>query len=204
MREKTSMGFRQSYGSSTLGTRKGRRRFVGSFYVAMAISIALSCLAKPGKDAGWTWALLLLCWSTSAVTRPRKPSKYISVSNLEDRAQLQYRKGFDDLDEGEQQELLSKYRVGTYLMRRPPTAPDSSPQRQAWFQRWQRFRFLPAVLTALYWSLLLWYSRRPGPDALLKVLDPPVWLVWTTVAIVTLPIAAQLWREPDGPVPQPS
>ena len=197
MKAKTSFGFRQSFSVKAPSKQRERRNLVRLFYGAMALMITFSCLSKHGSHSGWVYAVLLLCSICSVRASDRKPGMYVYVSSLEDRAHFQYGRGFDDLGEAEQKDILSKYQVGTYLMRREPWPPEASLQQEEWHKTWWRLRLISVALAALYMAALLWCESHPGSESLEKVLDPPLWIVWPVTFALTLPVAIQFWRRQD-------
>ena len=174
-------------------SRRWRRRQVIAFYALMLICPLTTLGGDHHRFRDFWWAVCgiwiavqnLLQWSRS---------ERLLVTGLDDRAQLAHGVNFDQLSGAEQKEILSRYRVGTYLVNPVPDERQAALQLQA---NATAFRFLRVALlcfAAAYWAVYLWVPPGPWRETLM---DSPVIISWLVVFVISLPQMIQLWTEPD-------
>jgi hypothetical protein len=125
------------------------------------------------------------------------PSEMLMVGSLDEWARYRYgTTGFEESSAEQQEDLLKRYRVGTYLMPRSgsrehrPWLPD---EREAG-ERDRASRRTLVLLGSYMTSLAGIYSRH---SALTKTQDVVALMLQLVVMAITLPKAIVLWEEPD-------
>jgi hypothetical protein len=122
------------------------------------------------------------------------------VTSLEDRAQLEYGRSFDALEEDEKRDILGLYQVGTYIVMQPQE--DEREQMDRMKSQEVAARILRAtmlVVLAVYWVGYLWLPSRPSADMDPRGwLDPLAWIMGVVTLVFVLPNAVWMWREPDA------
>ena len=125
------------------------------------------------------------------------PAEMLMVGSLDEWARYRYgTTGFEESSAQQQEDLLKRYRVGTYLMPRSgsrehrPWLPD---EREAG-ERDRASRRTLVLLGSYMTSLAGIYSRH---SALTKTQDVVALMLQLVVMAITLPKAIVLWEEPD-------
>ncbi|WP_260741145.1 hypothetical protein [Tunturiibacter lichenicola] len=125
------------------------------------------------------------------------PAEMLMVGSLDEWARYRYgTTGFEESSAQQQEDLLKRYRVGTYLMPRSgsrehrPWLPD---EREAG-ERDRASRRTLVLLGSYMTSLAGIYSRH---SALTKTHDVVALMLQLVVMAITLPKAIVLWEEPD-------
>ena len=125
------------------------------------------------------------------------PAEMLMVGSLDEWARYRYgTTGFEESSAQQQEDLLKRYRVGTYLMPRSgsrehrPWLPD---EREAG-ERDRASRRTLVLLGSYMTSLAGIYSRH---SALTKTQDVVALMLQLVVMAITLPKAIVLWDEPD-------
>jgi len=126
------------------------------------------------------------------------PAEMLMVGSLDEWARYRYgTTGFEESSAQQQEDLLKRYRVGTYLMPRSgsrehrPWLPD---EREAG-ERDRASRRTLVLLGTYLTSMAGIYSIHP--DRLTKTQDVVALLLQLIVMAITLPKAIVLWEEPD-------
>jgi len=125
------------------------------------------------------------------------PAEMLMVGSLDEWARYRYgTTGFEESSAQQQEDLLKRYRVGTYLMPRSgsrehrPWLPD---EREAG-ERDRASRRTLVLLGSYMTSLAGIYSRH---SALTKTQDLVALMLQLVLMAITLPKAIVLWEEPD-------
>jgi hypothetical protein len=128
----------------------------------------------------------------------QQPAQMLMVGSLDEWARYKYgTTGFEGSSAEQQEDLLKKYRVGTYLMPRSgsrehrPWLPD---EREAG-ERDRASRRTLVLLGTYMTSMAGVYSNHS--DGLTKAQDVVALLLQLVVMAITLPKAIVLWEEPD-------
>ena len=124
------------------------------------------------------------------------------VRSLEDRAQLEYGRSFDALEEDEKRDILERYQVGPRLVMRHQEGMNGS--RWDWMKwraggrRRRRLRFC-ARRCWWCWRFIGWgmCGFRAGRAAEMDPrgwLDPVAWITGIVTLVFVLPNAVWMWR----------
>jgi hypothetical protein len=173
-------------------TRRWRRAEVGLFFFFMTAGLfeggrpltfdSLGLRALP-----YVFAILriLSLWRQQQVLR---------VSSLDDRAMVEHGVEFERLGEGEQKDLLKRYRVGTYLLGDYPDEYEAAQEREAHLRAYGVMRWLLPVLAVVYWA---GWRLLPLGRMRERWTDGPVVLTWVLLLVLAMPQMVRMWTEPD-------
>jgi hypothetical protein len=121
------------------------------------------------------------------------------VTSLEDRAQLEYGRSFEALEEDETRVILHRHRVGTYIMPHQEDEREQMDRMKAQEVAARILRTTMLVVLAIYWTGDLWLPSRPGAEMDPRGwLDPVAWITGMVTLVFVLPNAVWMWREPDA------
>ncbi len=120
-----------------------------------------------------------------------RKGQFTIVSSLNDWAEYDYEREFEELTEEQQAELLSRYRVGNYARPyRRMRGPEEPDEREVGERNWAAYRALQFV--ALMLVNMAMQRHLHESDAMLR----STFLLLAVVAL-TLPKAIILWTEDD-------
>jgi hypothetical protein len=121
------------------------------------------------------------------------------VTSLEDRAQLEYGRSFDALEEDEKRDILDRYQVGTYVMQHQEDEREQMDRMKSQEVAARILRMTMLVVLVVYWVGYLWLPSRPDAEMDPRGwLDPVAWIVGIVTLVFVLPNAVWMWREPDA------
>jgi len=173
-------------------SRRSQRTEVVFFFVWMAIG--LSEAGQPFRLAHLGWLAFPYLWVAGNIFRFWRCQQLLPVSSLEDRAILEYGTEFDRLTEEQQNDLLRRYRVGTYYLNYFPDERQATQEQKAHVRAYGVLTILLPLLAIVYWAGWRWIPEgrfRAGWT------DGPVVLAWLVLLVLALPQMIRMWTEPD-------
>lgn len=184
-----SYAFRQAMKQRT---RRDRRLEVAFFFVVMVMG--LSFAGQPFRWAQIGVWMFPLIYAAGRIYRLWEWQRYIPVSSLDDRAVVEYGMEFEKLGKVQQQDILRRYRVGTYLLNYFPDEFEAAREADAQMQAYGLMKVLLPVVAVVYWVGWHWL-----PIGRLRAgwTDGPVVMTWVLLLILALPQMVRLWTEPD-------
>ena len=101
---------------------------------------------------------------------------------------------FEKLGEAQQQELLRRYRVGTYLLNDFPDELQAAQEAEGHLRAYELLKYLLPVLAVVYWAGWEWL-----PEGLVRAgwTNGPVVTAWGVLLVLALPQMVRMWTEPD-------
>lgn len=174
--------------------RTQRSRRIEVLFFLGVIVMGLSFAGHPLRWADLVARAFLLIYVTVRIYRDWRWRKVLPVSSLDDRAMLEYGVAFERLDETQQQEILRRYRVGTYLTNYFPDEFDADREAEAHLRAYGVMKVLLPSIAVAYWA-----GWRLLPEGRLRAgwTDGPVVLTWILVLVLALPQMIQMWTQPD-------
>jgi len=173
-------------------TRRSRRIEVVFFFVVMAAG--LSYAGRPFRWAELGARAIPFIYAVGRIFRIWRWQRILPVSSLDDRAMLEYGVEFDELEEPQQQQVLRRYRVGTYFWNYFPDELEVAQERDASLRAYGVLKILLPALALVYW---LGWRLLPEGRVRAGWTDGPVVLAWVLLLVLALPQMIQLWTEQD-------
>jgi hypothetical protein len=176
---------------------KNRKRASRRMDVVMLLVCVAIGLWEGGVPLTWHnlgFRIILWMAAINPILRDWQWRRVLPVSSLDDRAMLEYGVEFEQLGEAQQKQILSRYRVGTYLMNYFRDERDEAQDRESQIQAYAMMRWLLPVMAVIYalgWWLL--------PDGAWRAswTNAPVVMTWLFLVLLALPQLIWMWSEPD-------
>jgi hypothetical protein len=185
-----SLEFRQSRKART---RRRRRLEVGLFFFFMATGLMEG--GRPLTFVGLGVRAMPYFLAVIRILSLWRQQQVLRVSSLDDRAMVEHGVEFERLGEGEQKDLLKRYRVGTYLLGDYPDEYEAALEREAHLRAYGVMRWLLPVLAVVYWA---GWRLLPVGGMRDRWTDGPVVLTWVLLLVLALPQIVRMWTEPDA------
>jgi hypothetical protein len=184
-----SAGFRRAMKNRT---RRSRRLEVLVFFVL--ITCGLSFAGQPFRWGQLGARALPLIYAAGRIYRLWNWQKMIPVSSLDDRAMMEHGVEFNKLTDEQQEEILRRYRVGTYLLNYFPDEFEVSREAKAHVRAYEVMKVLLPSFAVVYWA---GWHLLPEGRVRAGWTDGPLVLTWVLLFVLALPQMIRMWTEPD-------
>lgn len=184
-----SGGFRRAMKNRT---QRSRRLEVLFFFVVIAMGLSFA-----GQPFRWGYlgaCALPLIYAVGRIYRLWSWQRVVPVSSLDDRAVFEFGAEFEKLEKTQQQEILRRYRVGTYLLNYFPDEFEAAREAESHLRAYGVMKVLLPSIAVVYWAGWKWL---PEGRFRLGWTDGPVVLTWVLLLVLALPQMIQMWTEPD-------
>lgn len=173
-------------------TRRARRTQVVLFFFFLTLG-----LVEGGRPLSWHTVgirALPYIWAIGQVFATWQRQRMLPVTSLDDRAMVEFGVEFEQLGEAEQNDLLRRYRVGTYLLNYFPDEREGVQEREAHLHAYGVLRWLLPIVAVVYW---LGWGLIPEGAVRAAWTDGPVVMTWVLLLVLGLPQMLRMWTEPD-------
>jgi hypothetical protein len=178
--------------------RSSRRIEVVMFFFFMALG-----LMEGGAPLNWHTVgvrSIPYIWAVGQVFANWRRQRMLPVTSLDDRAMVEYGVEFEQLEDAQQEDLLKRYRVGTYIVNYFPDEREGAQEQEMHLRAYGVLRWLLPVLVAVYW---VGWRLIPEGGVRAAWVDGPVVMTWVLLLVLGLPQILRMWTEPDEVVGEP-
>lgn len=172
--------------------RQWRRVEVGLFFCLMAWGLSYAGCSLTWRNVGLMMGPYVILMMQ--IFRVWGWQRMLPVSSLDDWAVLEYGVEFEKLAEGQQKEILRRYRVGTYFLNDYPDEFEAAREAGAHLQAYAVMKVLLPSILIVYWMGWKWL-----PVGRLRAgwTDGPVVMMWVMLLVLGLSRMIRMWTEPD-------